>query len=213
MVLVGFLIQPGVAGWIMIGCVVMWSGRMAWFLVGRIRRQGKDGRFDTIKTDPIRFLNAWMMQAIWAFLCLLPVLVRLEEGPSAPPSSLFWMGLCLWACGFLIEVVSDEQKRGFRIKHPDGNQFIRNGLWSISRHPNYVGEILLWTGVTVMAVPVVSGWQWIVLITPIFVYSLLRFVSGVPLLEARSDARWGGREDYERYKDHTPVLFPLPWRR
>ena len=186
---------------------------MAWFLVGRIRRQGKDGRFDTIKTDPIRFLNAWMMQATWAFLCLLPVLVRLEEGPSAAPSALFWMGLSLWAFGFLIEVVSDEQKRGFRIKHPDGNQFIRNGLWSISRHPNYFGEILLWTGVTVMAVPVVSGWQWIVLITPIFVYLLLRFISGVPLLEARSDAKWGGREDYERYKDSTPVLFPLPWRR
>ena len=186
---------------------------MAWFLVGRIHRQGKDGRFDTIKTDPFRFLNAWMMQAMWAFLCLLPVAIRLDADTAAGFSVLFWTGLVVWVIGFSIEVISDEQKRQFRERHPDGNAFIQSGLWSISRHPNYVGEIMLWAGITLMAVPVVSGWLWIVLITPLFVYSLLRFVSGVPLLEARSDAKWSGQEDYEAYKKRTPILFPLPWKR
>lgn len=213
LVLVGWLSQPGMAGWIMMAIVLLWTSRMAWFLVGRIRQQGKDGRFDTIKTDPVRFLNAWMMQALWAFLCLLPLLVRQDIDPDEGFSALCWAGLGLWVFGFLIEVISDEQKRTFRRRNPGGTRFIQSGLWSISRHPNYVGEILLWTGFTVMALPVVSGWLWVVLITPVFVYSLLRFVSGVSLLEARSDAKWGGNEDYEAYKRRTPVLFPLPWLR
>jgi len=213
LVLVGWLTQPGMAGWIMMAIVLLWTSRMAWFLVGRIRQQGKDGRFDTIKTDPVRFLNAWMMQALWAFLCLLPLLVWQDVTPEEGFSTIYWVGLGVWVFGFLVEVISDEQKRSFRRRNPDGTRFIQSGLWSISRHPNYVGEILLWTGFTVMALPVVSGWLWVVLITPVFVYSLLRFVSGVSLLEARSDAKWGGNEDYEAYKHRTPVLFPLPWRR
>ncbi|NBW93928.1 MAG: DUF1295 domain-containing protein, partial [Bacteroidetes bacterium] len=97
--------------------------------------------------------------------------------------------------------------------HPDGSRFIDSGLWSVSRHPNYVGEILLWTGMTLMAAPVVSSWQWVILITPAFVYWLLRFVSGVPLLEQRADKKWGGQDAYEAYKRRTPVLFPEPWGR
>jgi len=209
--LVGWWTDPGPAGWFMLVCVMIWSGRMAWFLVGRIHRQGKDGRFDSIKTDPVRFLNAWVMQGTWAFLCLLPVLVRLEHAPEAADSVLYWIGAGLWIAGFAIEVISDEQKRRFRARFPDGGRFIESGLWSVSRHPNYVGEILLWTGITVMAAPIVSGWQWVILITPLFVYWLLRFVSGVPLLEKRSDEKWAGRDDYEAYKRTTPVLFPVPW--
>jgi steroid 5-alpha reductase family enzyme len=208
---VGWMVRPGLAGWIMLACVVLWSSRMAWFLVGRVHRQGKDGRFDAIKPDPFRFLNAWVMQGLWAFLCLLPVLVRLDTAPDAAGSALLWTGLGLWMAGFAIEVIADEQKRRFRRQYPDGSRFIDTGLWRMSRHPNYVGEILLWAGITVMAAPVVSGWQWIILITPTFVYWLLRFVSGVPLLEKRSDEKWGGQEAYEAYKRRTPVLFPVPW--
>ncbi len=209
--LVGWMTDPGASGWFMLACVVLWSSRMAWFLVGRIHRQGKDGRFDAIKPDPVRFLNAWVMQGLWAFLCLLPVLVRLEAAPDAAGSALFWTGLGLWILGLALEVVADEQKRRFRRQYPDGSRFIESGLWRMSRHPNYVGEILLWTGITVMAAPVVSGWQWIILITPAFVYWLLRFVSGVPLLEQRADEKWGGQDAYQAYKRRTPVLFPVPW--
>ena len=209
--LAGWMVRPGLAGMIMLACVVLWSSRMAWFLVGRIHRQGKDGRFDAIKPDPVRFLNAWVMQGLWAFLCLLPVLVRLDAAPKATGSVLFWAGFGLWILGFAIEVVADEQKRRFRRQYLDGSQFIETGLWRLSRHPNYVGEILLWAGITVMAVPVANGWQWIILITPAFVYWLLRFISGVPLLEKRSDEKWGGQDAYEAYKRRTPVLFPVPW--
>lgn len=200
--------QPGWDVTILLGCAALWSLRMAWFLVSRIRRRGKDGRFDAIKTDPVRFLNAWSMQALWAFLCLLPVLVMADTGEPAALTPWWLIGVVLWGLGFVIEVAADEQKRRFREQYPDGNRFIRTGLWAWSRHPNYVGEILLWTGLTLASVPALEGWSWVALITPVFVFSLLRFVSGVPLLEQRSDERWGGQADYEAYKASTPVLFP-----
>ena len=202
--------EPGLTGTLMLACVVLWSARMAWFLVGRIHRQGKDGRFDTIKTDPHRFLNTWLMQALWAFLCMLPVLSAMGSSEAVTMGPWTVAGLTVWSLGFVIEVIADEQKRRFRLRHPDGSRFISSGLWSMSRHPNYVGEILLWTGLTVAALPVLEGWQYAALITPVFVFVLLRYVSGVPLLEERADQRWGGQADYEAYKAGTPILFPIP---
>ena len=59
-----------------------------------------------------------------------------------------------------------------------------------------------------IALPVLQSWQWIALISPIFVTLLLTRVSGVPMLEKRADEKWGGQEDYEAYKKNTPVLIP-----
>ncbi len=87
-------------------------------------------------------------------------------------------------------------------------KFISTGLWSKSRHPNYFGEILLWIGVAIVAVPALQGWQWVALISPVFVTLLLTKVSGVPLLEKKSDSKWGGQEDYEAYKKNTPSWSP-----
>jgi len=149
------------------------------------------------------------MQASWVFLCLLPVLILAAAAPSAPLSSLAVAGAVLWVLGFAVEVVSDQQKSTFRANADNKDRFISSGLWSLSRHPNYVGEILLWTGITVMAIDVVAGWQWMAIITPVFVFWLLRFVSGVPLLEKRADDKWGRVTDYEAYKQRTPILFPF----
>ena len=86
------------------------------------------------------------------------------------------------------------------------DKFINTGLWAWSRHPNYFGEIVLWIGVAVIALPVMKGWQFLTLISPVFVYLLLTKISGIPLLENKSDEKWGGQEDYEKYKADTPVL-------
>ena len=80
----------------------------------------------------------------------------------------------------------------------------------MSRHPNYFGEIVLWIGVAVIVLPVLRGWQWFTLISPVFVFLLLTRVSGVPMLEKRADEKWGGQDDYEAYKARTPVLIPRP---
>jgi len=114
----------------------------------------------------------------------------------------------LWLAGFGIEVVADQQKSRFRADPANRDRFINTGLWSRSRHPNYFGEILLWVGIAVISIPVLSGWQWIALATPVFVTLLLTKVSGVPLLEAKAEKKWGGQADYEAYKRSTPVLVP-----
>ena len=90
-------------------------------------------------------------------------------------------------------------------------KFVNTGLWSRSRHPNYFGEITLWIGIAVIALPVLRGWQFVALISPIFVTLLLTKVSGIPLLEKKADKKWGGQEDYEAYKKKTPVLIPRLW--
>ena len=118
------------------------------------------------------------------------------------------IGFLVWVLGFSIEVAADVQKSRFSANPENKGKFIQTGLWSRSRHPNYFGEIVLWAGVAIIALPVLSGWQWIAMISPIFVTLLLTRVSGIPLLEKKADQKWGGQEDYETYKKSTPVLIP-----
>ena len=133
-------------------------------------------------------------------------------GERVSMSWLGWIGLGVWLFGFAVEVVADAQKSSFKNDPVNQGQFIRTGLWAWSRHPNYFGEIVLWTGVAVMAIPVLTGWQYATLISPVFVSFLLMKMSGVPLLERKADERWGGQEEYEAYKAATPVLIPRPPR-
>ena len=70
----------------------------------------------------------------------------------------------------------------------------------------------LWLGVAIVAAPVLQGWQYATLVSPVFVFVLLNFVSGVPMLERRSDREWGGQEAYEAFKAKTPVLILRPPR-
>ena len=108
----------------------------------------------------------------------------------------------------MIEVVADRQKSRFHALPQNRGKFIQSGLWSRSRHPNYFGEIVLWTGIAVMALPGLKGLSWLALISPLFVTLLLTRISGVPLLEGKADAAWGGEEEYETYKRRTPLLIP-----
>ena len=190
--------------------VLVWSLRLGSFLFRRIRRDGKDGRFDEIKTDRVRFLMSWTLQGLWVLLTAAAALAIITGTTREPLGVLGFVGIAVWLLGFGIEVVADRQKSAFKQDPSNEGDFIDVGLWAWSRHPNYFGEITLWTGVAIIAVPVLSGWQWAVLISPVFVTVLLTRVSGIPLLERRADDRWGGQPDYEQYKQQTPVLVPRP---
>lgn len=188
--------------------VMIWAIRLGTFLFRRIQQSGKDDRFDKIKPDFFRFLNAWGIQALWVTLTSAPAIIAITSMKRTELGIFAIIGLLLWLVGFIIEVVADYQKTQFR-KNPDNKgKFIQTGLWSRSRHPNYFGEIVLWTGVTIIAIPALQGWQWVALISPVFVTLLLTRVSGVPMLEAKAEKKWGGQPDYESYKAQTPVLIP-----
>ena len=190
--------------------VMFWSLRLSSFLFLRISRSGHDSRFDEIKNRPLRFFMAWTLQGLWVLLTSATALVIITGGARVPLGTIGIAGIAVWAIGMLIEVVADRQKSRFKADPENADKFINVGLWARSRHPNYFGEIVLWTGMAIVALPVLHGWQWAALISPVFVALLLIKVSGIPLLEAKADKRWGGNEDYEEYKLGTPVL--IPWR-
>ena len=193
--------------------VIVWTVRLGTFLFRRIRRDGRDGRFDEIKTSPLRFFSAWTIQGLWVLLTAAAALAIITTTERRDLGWVAYLGIAVWLAGFAIEAVADRQKSVFKQDPANDGRFITAGLWAWSRHPNYFGEITLWTGMAILAIPVLSGWQWVVLISPVFVTLLLTRVSGIPMLEARSDKRWGEEEAYQAYKAATPVLVPRPPRR
>ena len=192
--------------------VSIWALRLGSYLYRRIQKAGADTRFDDIKPSFVRFLMAWTLQGLWVFLTLAAALAAMTAASAPPLGLLGWLGAAVWAGGFAIEAVADAQKQAFRADPTNKGRFIQSGLWAWSRHPNYFGEILLWTGVALIALPALSGFQYVTLISPLFVYLLLTRVSGVPMLESRADERWGDEPAYQAYKARTPVLFPRPPR-
>ena len=190
--------------------VLVWAIRLGTFLFRRISQDGKDDRFDEIKINPLRFFLTWTIQGLWAILTAACALAIITSSPTQPIGLIGSIGILFWLVGFLFEVVADAQKRAFKRDPENAGRFITTGLWAWCRHPNYFGEITLWTGMAIMALPILKGWQYVTLVSPIFIYLLLTRVSGIPLLKKKSDAKWGDEEAYQRYMATTPALFPKP---
>jgi steroid 5-alpha reductase family enzyme len=196
--------------WVLLGLVSVWALRLGTFLFLRIKKAGEDRRFREIKQSFWRFLQTWTIQGLWVTFSLAAALAVVTSQKRVPLDGFLVAGLLIWLIGFGIEVLADSQKSRFKADPDNEGKFIQSGLWSWSRHPNYFGEIVLWVGVMIIALPVLEGWQWVSLISPIFITILLTRISGVPLLEKRADNKWGGQPEYEDYKANTSVLVPLP---
>lgn len=195
---------------LLLAMVLIWAGRLGNYLFRRVKRTGKDERFDRIKPSFWRFLQTWTLQALWISFTLAAALAAITSRDRAGLDFFAGLGLVLWVYGLGIEALADHQKDIFRRDPANKDRFISSGLWSWSRHPNYFGEIMLWLGVALTALPVLRSWQYLTLISPLFVYFLLTRVSGIPILEKRADEKWGGQADYEVYKERTSILFPKP---
>ena len=192
--------------------VLAWTLRLGIFLFRRVSKAGKDDRFDEIKPSFVRFLNVWTIQGLWVTFTAAAAWVAMTSANQVSLDGFALVGFIVWGIGFGLEIVADQQKARFNGDPANKGKFISTGLWSRSRHPNYFGEILLWLGVAIVALPVLQGWQWVMLISPLFVALLLIKVSGIPLLVKKSELKWGGRHDYESYKKSTPVLIPKLWK-
>jgi steroid 5-alpha reductase family enzyme len=212
MILLAVVLSPGLdpRGKIVALMVLVWAVRLGSFLFVRIKQDGRDDRFDEIKVNPVRFFFAWTVQALWTIMTAACALVILTADKQAPLEAIGRIGILLWIVGFLIEVIADAQKRAFKKDSRHKGRFIQTGLWSWSQHPNYFGEITLWTGVALMALPIMQGWQHLALISPLFVVLLLTRLSGIPMLRHKAEARWGDDVDYKKYRANTSTLFPMP---
>ena len=196
-------------GNILVGlAIIVWAIRLGSFLFMRIRKDKKDGRFDSIKTSFSQFFMTWTLQGMWVFICSSAALIAIANPSGIPINSLFILGLLMFIFGFAIEVIADNQKSAFRSIPENKDSFINEGLWARSRHPNYFGEITLWAGITVMGISTFEGMNYLAIFSPIFSYLLLVYVSGVRMLEGRGHKKWGHLEDYQNYKKNTPKLIP-----
>lgn len=204
------------AGWrgaLLTGMTWLWCLRLGAFLFVRIRECGEDTRFEVIRVTPLRFFSLWNIQGLWVFLTLLPVLLTTVHGvPNARVEPLDVAGVAVWTVGYLLEVVADYQKTQFRRDARNKGKFIHSGLWAFSRHPNYLGEMMMWLGAFLVAAHALPSplLQALAALSPAFIIFLLTCVSGIPLLEKQAEDRWGATKAYQDYKARTSVLLLLP---
>jgi len=196
-----------IADYIIVACIATWAIRLGSFLFMRIHKAGEDRRFRDIKPNFTRFFMTWTLQGMWVSMCLLCVLTALSSYSGIIVNNIFYIGLMIFISGFIIEVLADHQKTVFRKNIDNKDKFISSGLWAYSRHPNYFGEILLWLGIAVMSFSSLEGFQYFTLISPIFVYILLVYISGIRMLENQANKKWGHLDSYKKYLKNTPRLF------
>ena len=190
--------------------ITVWALRLGSFLFWRIKKDGQDKRFIVMKTKFTWFLMTWTIGGLWVLVTMAAGLAALTSNITAELGLISYLGIALWLLGFIVEVTADNQKTEFR-KNPDNrNRFITTGVWSWSQHANYFGEITLWFGLALVALPVLSGWQLATLISPVFVYFLLTKVSGIPLLDRLAKQKWGTDSDYLSYTQATSKLLLWP---
>ena len=193
---------------ILVLLISIWTIRLGLFLFMRIHKAGEDKRFRSIKTSASQFFMTFTLSGLWVTLCSMCALVAISSPEGLVMNALTYVGIILFIIGFGIEIIADNQKTAFRSIEANKDSFITSGLWSKSRHPNYFGEVLLWFAIAVISFSSLEGLQLITLISPVFTYILLVYVSGVRMLEDMNDKKWADNEQYKSYKKNTPMLFP-----
>ena len=192
---------------IVVTLISIWAIRLGTFLFGRIHKDGEDKRFRSIKTSASQFFMTWTLQGMWVSICTMCAITAISSSQGIIANALFYLGLAFFIVGFAIEVVSDQQKSAFRAVPENKEKFITSGLWSKSQHPNYFGEILLWSAIALLSISSLNGTQYLTLVSPIFTYVLLVYISGVRMLDDMGNKKWGHLEEYKEYKRNTPTLF------
>ncbi|KAF1873202.1 hypothetical protein Lal_00016341 [Lupinus albus] len=190
--------------------VVLWGIRLALFLLLRILKWGEDRRFDKMRGKLGKLAVFWTLQAIWVWAVSSPVTLVNSSDRKPFLQAADIAGWIMWSVGFIIEATSDQQKLHFKQSPENKEKWCNVGLWKYSRHPNYFGELLLWWGIFVASTPVLRGAEWLVIFGPIFITLLLLFISGIPLLEASADKKFGKVDEYRIYKQRTSPLILLP---
>ena len=202
--------RPTLVQTVLFICVVVWGLRLGLYLLVRITRIGKDRRFDGRRESFTRFAQFWLLQAVSIWVISFPVTITLSAQTRGGIGWLSVVGFLIWGAGFAIEFTADQQKYAFKRNPENAKKWIQHGLWKYSRHPNYFGEVLCWWGIACAALPVAPRLWYLILISPVYITLLLRFVSGVPLLEKSAQKKYGGDPEFGRYMRKTSMFILLP---
>jgi steroid 5-alpha reductase family enzyme len=186
--------------------ITIWGARLALHIYMRQRGQAEDFRYAQWRKEwrhvYLRsFLQVFMLQGVLLYVIAWPVLwINVNE--STPSVGWIAIGIVLWLTGFLLESVSDFQLTQFKKNSANKGKLITTGLWRYSRHPNYFGDAVQWWGIFCLACATPMGW--ITVVSPLLMTYLLRYVSGVPMLERKYESH----PDFAAYKRKTSVFFP-----
>ena len=188
----------------------MWGIRLTFYLAKRNIGAKEDYRYDDYRKqykgsnfDLYFFFKMYMLQFILCIIIAFPVIYINIKG-NAEFTALTTVGILLWMIGFAFESIGDKQLKEFKANPKNKGKLMTKGLWSLTRHPNYFGEATQWWGIYLISISILDNW-WLIF-SPIVITVLVRFVSGVPLLEKKYE----GRKDWEDYKQKTSVFFPMP---
>lgn len=184
--------------------VVLWGLRLGSFLFYRIHKMGSDSRFDSFRSSQTGFLKFWTLQAVSIFIIILPTIFGLY---SKNLTTNFY-ATSFWLVGFLIQAVADHQKFVFKTENKNGN-FISSGLYKYIRHPNYLGELIMWWAIFFYIAPLISGYEWLLMLCPLWITILIVFISGIPLIEVTYPIKYKNNPNHEAYLNRTWRL--LPW--
>ena len=188
--------------------VVVWGLRLGIFLFIRVVKTKRDKRFDGIREEPLKFASFWILQAVSVFIILLPTIYTLLLDRETSLGWFSYIGFLIAILGIAIESIADIQKFVFKNIPENAMKWISTGLWKYSRHPNYLGEILMWVGVYIYVLPYLNDLALLTIVSPIYISILLLFVSGIPKLEKEYEKRYEGNSEYEKYVRSTGRFLP-----
>ncbi|KAA8499150.1 hypothetical protein FVE85_6735 [Porphyridium purpureum] len=197
---------------VMTSLVVAWGTRLSLFLFWRILTTGEDARFDNARQNIAKLSVFWIGQLFWVWLVSLPVTLLNSTDRNFALNAADYVSWTLWAIGFVFEAWADVSKSVFKSKDENRGKFCDTDIWKLCRHPNYFGEILMWIAVFIGCASSFanSEWMYVSIVSPIFITTLILFVSGLPMLEESSDKKYGSQKEYVAYKRRTSNLLPFP---
>jgi steroid 5-alpha reductase family enzyme len=191
----------------------VWALRLSLYIAARNAGRGEDYRYRKWREAGgsnfwwISFFKVFLLQAVLAWIVASPLLAAQTNSGAQSMAWLVMTGALLWFFGLIYEAVADRQLQRFKNDPNNQGQVLRRGLWSLSRHPNYFGEFVLWWGIGLVAAAV--GGPLALLGPALLTFTLLR-VSGVAMLDRELVGR---RPGYEQYIDETPAFFPVRFSR
>ncbi len=199
--------------------VTAWGCRLTYHIFIRNSKAKEDFRYVKYREeykgkhfDLYFFLKMYMLQYVLSIIISFQIVY--SNTKRIPEFTyLSAIGIIVWLIGYIFESVGDRQLKEFKNDKNNKGKLMTTGLWQYTRHPNYFGEATMWWGIYLI---VTSNYQnFFLIFSPIVITLLVRFVSGVPLLENKYDNRtdWDQKEAWERYKKETSIFFPLPKRR
>jgi steroid 5-alpha reductase family enzyme len=209
------LLTPDITtrGLIVVGLVVLWGIRLALHIFSRNKDKKEDSRYQNFKDNWGKnfwwksYINIFLLQGLLMILISIPIIYRFTF-PLGDITTLDYIGIAVWVFGFLFESVADMQLSKFVNKKRKGEtetRFLKTGLWSLSRHPNYFGEVVQWWGIWLICISIDSPITFLTVIGPLTITYFITNVSGVPLLEGKYD----GNSEWEEYKREVPKFLPL----